>query len=368
MTKIPMLNLARMHEPMRRDLTSTFEAVLDSARYINGPSVLRFEKDLAEHVGVKHVVAVSSGTDALLVSMMALDVKPGDEIITTPYTFFATAGCIARLGARPVFVDIDPASFNIDVTAIESVITDRTVGIVPVHLFGQCADMAVINEIAQKRGLWVLEDAAQAIGAKQDGVMAGNMGLVGTYSFFPAKNLGTLGDGGAVVTNDDALAEKIRAMRGHGAKRKYYHDFVGGNFRLDALHAAMLSIKLPYLNSWEDGRRRVASAYEDAFINYPKIATPVADGKNLHVYNQYVIRASDRDELKERLTQAGIGCAVYYPMSLHVQPCFEYLGYKEGAFPESELASRETLAIPVDPLLTEEEQGMVIQSVLGDVS
>jgi len=358
-----MLDLKRLHAPLREELKSAFEEILDSSAFINGPPVKRFEEELAAHVGVSRAIGVSSGTDALLVAMMALGVKPGDEVITSPYTFFSTAGCVARLGARPVFVDIEPDGFNLDIEKIEAAVTDRTVGIVPVHLFGQCAHMDAIGRIAKARGLWVMEDAAQSIGAELDGRPAGTWGTVGTFSFFPAKNLGALGDGGAAVTDDGDLADRIAHLRGHGAKRKYHHEEVGGNFRLDALQAAMLSVKLPALRGWEEGRRRVASRYAGALEGIDGVTVPRELPGRRHVYNQYVIRLRDRDAVRELLAERGIGCAVYYPSPLSAQPCFAYLGHGPGDFPEAERAARETLAIPVDPLLDEAQQEAVIEAV-----
>jgi len=361
----PMLDLKRLHAPLRDGLRAAFEEVLDSSAFINGPPVARFEEELAAQVGVRRAVGVSSGTDALLVAMMALGVRPGDEVITTPYPFFATAGCVSRLGAKPVFVDIAPDGFDIDPALIEAAVTDRTVGIIPVHLFGRCADMDAVGRIAADRGLWVLEDAAQSIGATHGGRQAGTMGTVGTYSFFPAKNLGALGDGGAVVTSDEALADRMVALRNHGSRTKYHHEEVGGNFRLDALQAAFLSVKLPALRGWEDGRRAVAARYAEAFAGVAGLTAPAADPAGRHVFNQYVVRIAGgrRDRVKAALEAAGIGCAIYYPAPLSVQPCFAYLGGKEGDFPEAERASRETLAIPVDPLLTAAQQARIIEAV-----
>jgi dTDP-4-amino-4,6-dideoxygalactose transaminase len=365
MTRIQMLDLKRLHAPLRAELVRAFEEILDSSAFINGPPVERFEAELAAHVGADRAVGVSSGTDALLVALMALGVGPGDEVITTPYTFFATAGCASRLGAKPVFVDIEPDGYNMDASLIEAAITDRTVGIIPVHLFGRCADMDAVSRIAAERGLWVLEDAAQSIGATHSGRQAGTMGTVGTYSFFPAKNLGALGDGGAVVTSDAALADRMVSLRNHGSKRKYHHEEVGGNFRLDALQAAFLSVKLPALRGWEEGRRRVAARYAEAFAGVAEVIAPREDPAGRHVFNQYVVRIAGgrRDRVKAALEAAGIGCAVYYPAPLSVQPCFAYLGRKEGDFPEAERASRETLAIPVDPLLTAEQQALVVGTI-----
>lgn len=355
-TPIPMLDMVRLHAPMREALEAAFSRALDTGQFIGGSAVDSFEGALASHVGAREAVGVSSGTDALLVAMMALGVQPGDEVITTPYTFFATAGCIARLGARPVFVDIDPVSFNINVHAVASAVTPRTVGIIPVHLFGQCAEMDPLLQLAESKGLWVVEDAAQSIGATCRDRQSGTMGTVGAFSFFPAKNLGALGDGGAVVTNDPTLARRIRSMRQHGAMKKYRHEVIGGNFRLDSIQASFLSIKLPCLKGWEEGRRQVAWRYADAMGSLVGIRLPVSGKGMAHVYNQFVIRTAQRDRLAAALKEASIGCAIYYPTPLHLQACFEYLGHGPGSFPESERASRETLAIPIDPLLDTDAQ------------
>ncbi len=364
---IPMLDLSRLHAPLATLLKQAFSDVLESGRFIGGPAVEQFEQALSEHVGSNHAVAVSSGTDALLVAMMALGVKPGDEVITTPYTFFATAGCISRLGATPVFVDIEPVAFNIDPALIDAAITKKTVGIIPVHLFGQCADMGQILKLAEQRGLWVLEDAAQAIGAEYDGQPAGTMGIAGTFSFFPAKNLGALGDAGGVVMNDRVLQEKIRALTTHGSSTKYHHDMVGGNFRLDAIQAASLSVKLPYLAAWEKGRRNVAAQYKEALSGLLEITLPKEIAGRRHVFNQHVIRTPKRDSLQNALKDASIGSAVYYPKPLHLQACFSNLGYGEGSFPISERAAQESLALPIDPLLSDEainEVAGIIKKVL----
>ncbi len=350
---IPMLDLARLHKPLHGELTEAFRDTLESGRFIGGPNVERFEQALAAHVGAAHAVGVSSGTDALLVTLMALDVKPGDEVITTPYTFFATAGSIWRLGARPVFIDIDPITFNIDPSEIERAITGQTVGIIPVHLFGQCADMEPVLKLAEDHGLWVIEDSAQAIGAKYSGRPAGTMGTAGAFSFFPAKNLGALGDSGAVVTDDAALAEKVRILVHHGARQKYHHDTVGGNFRLDALQAALLLAKLPSLNLWEEGRRRNAGRYLELLSDLPGLKLPKESAGHRHVFNQFVIRHQKRDAVQGALRDADISSAIYYPRPLHLQECFASLNYKEGDFTQAERAASDSLAIPIDPNLDE---------------
>jgi dTDP-4-amino-4,6-dideoxygalactose transaminase len=360
---IPLLDLPRLHRPLAAALHAQLDELLASGAFIGGGAVARFEAGLASRVGAAHAVGTSSGTDALLAALMALGVKAGDEIVTTPYTFFATAGAIHRLGARPVFADIDPATFNVDPAALEAAITPRTVGLVPVHLFGQCADMGRILDVAARRGLWVLEDAAQAIGASFEGRAAGTMGALGAFSFFPAKNLGALGDGGALVTNDAALADRLRVLREHGARPKYHHAVVGGNFRLDALQAAFLSVKLPALALWEEARGRVAARYGELLAGVPDLVLPAGRRGSRHVWNQYVIRTPRRDAVARALGEAGIGHAVYYPVPLHLQECFAALGHGAGAFPESEHAARETLAIPVDPLLEPGDQERVARAV-----
>ena len=347
--RIPLLDIVKLHEPIRDKLLAALTEVLDSGTYINGKYVETFEAELAEHAGTKRAVGLSSGSDALIVALMALDVKPGDEIITTAFTFFATAGAIVRLGATPVFADIDPVTFNIDAGRIADKVTDKTVGIIPVHLFGQSADMDAINAVAGKHGLWVLEDAAQSIGALQHGRMCGAMGTAGTYSFFPAKNLGGIGDGGAVVTDDEALAEKILVLRNHGMQPRYHHHLVGGNFRLDALQAAVLSVKLPHLKGWEEKRRRAAAVYTELLAADDLYLPPAELPGNRHVFNQYELRVKQgkRDAAAARLKDADIGHAIYYPVPLHLQKCFADLGCKKGDLPVTEQACNEVLALPV---------------------
>ncbi len=362
---IPMLDLVRLHAPFKDQLIGLFIATLDTGRFIAGAAVAEFEQALAEHTGARGAVGVSSGTDALLAAMMALKVGPGDEVITSPYTFFATAGSIARLGATPVFVDIDPVTFNLDPECIAGAVTEKTVGIVPVHLFGHCAHMAPILELAAGKGLWILEDAAQALGATYHGQSAGTMGVAGAYSFFPAKNLGALGDGGAVVSNDQGILDQVGALRYHGATQKYHHQTVGGNFRLDTLQASLLMAKLPHLPSWEEGRRNVALRYEDLFKDMDQVTTPTEMEDCRHVFNQYVIRVPQRDKVQQALAQARIGFAVYYPVPLHLQPCFSNLGYGAGDLPQAEAAAKESLAIPVDPHLDEADQWLVAQVIKG---
>ena len=347
--RIPMLDIVNMHAPIRDELVAKLTEVLDSGSYIKGKYVAAFEEEFAAYVGGKRAVGVSSGTDALLVALMALGVKPGDEVITSAFTFFATAGAIARLDATPVFADIDPVTFNIDPGRIGEKVTGRTAGIVPVHLFGQSADMDKINAIAEKHGLWVLEDAAQSVGALYNGRMCGAMGTIGIYSFYPAKNLGAIGDAGAVVTDDEALGEKIALLRDHGQDPTYYYKMVGGNFRLDAIQAATLSVKLPHLKTWEEKRRRAAALYTELLAASELFVTPAELPGNRHVFNQFEIRVRDgkRDAAAAKLKEADIGCAVFYPVPLHLQECFADLGGREGHLPETELACEQVLALPV---------------------
>jgi dTDP-4-amino-4,6-dideoxygalactose transaminase len=359
-----MFNAARLHAPLAKELRAAFDDVLSSGRFIGGDKTAQFERELAAMHGVFHTVGTSSGTDALIAALQAVGVGPGDEVITTPYTFFATAGSIARLGARPVFVDIDPLSFNIDPSLIAAAITEKTVGILPVHLFGQCADMDAVLDIANEHDLWVLEDAAQSIGAILNGRLAGTMSSAGILSFFPAKNLGALGDAGAVITNDNELADRVSRLRNHGAVERYRHELIGGNFRLDALQAAFLSIKLRYLPIWQESRREIALRYREAFCMTDQILLPTEIKNARHVYNQFVIRTEKRDALCAALSNVGIETAVYYPMPLHLQPCFEYLGYEPCDFPHAERAARMSLALPMDPLLTEDEQQSVIGAII----
>lgn len=354
---IPMLDLAAQNGPLLDEIRAAMDEVVRSQRFIMGPEVAALEGELAEHLGVPHPIGVSSGTDALLVALMALGVGPGDEVITTPFSFFATAGCVARVGARPVFVDIDPVTFGIDPAAVEAAVTDRTRAVLPVHLFGQPCDVAALRRICEPRGIPIIEDAAQAIGAFTEEGPVGGLAAVGCFSFFPSKNLGAFGDGGLVTVADPSLAEKVRVLRVHGAQPKYFHSVIGGNFRLDALQAAVLRVKLPHLESWTEGRRRNAALYDELFAaaGLPEalLRPPrrVAPG---HIYNQYVIRSSRRDELREHLRGQGVATEIYYPRPLHVQECFAYLGHQEGDFPAAEQASREVLALPIFAELGEE--------------
>jgi dTDP-4-amino-4,6-dideoxygalactose transaminase len=364
--QVKLLDLTAQYLNIRREIRKAIDDVCDAQAFILGPTVERFEKNLAAYCGTKHAIGMSSGTDALLCVLMAMDLKPGDEVICPSFTFFATAGSISRLGGKPVFVDIDPATFNIDPKKLKAGITSRTRAIMPVHLFGQMANMEAIHDIAAERGLPIIEDAAQAIGAKRSGKAACSTSWCGCLSFFPSKNLGGFGDGGALCTNDDTLAAKARVLRVHGMERQYYHRLIGGNFRLDALQAAVLDVKLKYLDSWHEARRHNAGLYNSLFAG-SKIKTPYIDPSNYSIYNQYVIRVPSRDTVREHLNKAGIGCAVYYPLPLHLQECFADLGFKEGDLPESERASREVLALPIYPELHEGEIRYVAKSVLEAV-
>jgi dTDP-4-amino-4,6-dideoxygalactose transaminase len=362
--QVKLLDLQAQYAGLREEIRAVIDQVCDQQSLILGPFVERFEKNLAAYCGVKHAIGVTSGTDALLLSLMAIGIKPGDEVICPAFTFFATAGSVARLGARPVFVDIEPGSFNIDPEKLTRAITKKTRAIIPVHLFGQTAKMEAINQIACKHELLVIEDAAQAIGARRFGKLACSMGFVGCLSFYPTKNLGAFGDAGAVCTNNDALADKLRLLREHGMRPKYYYKEIGGMFRLAAIQAAVLDVKLKYLNGWHEGRRKNAAMY-DRLLTSPHIHAPRIDEGNFSVYNQYCIRITNgqRDAVKQHLTANQIGSEVYYPVPLHQQECFAELGYKPGDFPESEKACREVMAIPIYAELPEEHLQFVAKTL-----
>lgn len=367
---VPLLDLKAQYATIKAEIQEAIEAVLESQWFILGPTVKQCEQRIAEYCQCKGAVGVSSGSDALLVSLMAEKIGPGDEVITTPYTFFATAGCIARLGATPVFVDICPDTYNIDPTQIESRVTEKTKVIMPVHLYGQCADMDPILEIAGRHGLKVIEDAAQAIGSEYKGRRAGSMGDYGCFSFFPSKNLGAGGDGGMVVMQDEALTERVSILRGHGSKPKYYHPLIGGNFRLDAMQAAIVTAKLAHLDAWSAGRKANADRYRTLFeeaglTGNGTVQVPLEEPGGRHIYNQFVVRVPRRDELRAFLGENKIGTEVYYPVPLHLQECFADLGYGEGDFPQSERAAKETLALPIYPELSDEQLGYVVDKV-GD--
>lgn len=363
---VPFNDLQRIHAPLTAEFNEVWNELMKSNRFIQGPAVKDFEDEFAAYCQSAHAIGVSSGTDALLVALMALGVGPGDEVITTPFTFFATAGVIGRLGATPVFADIEPRSFNLDPKDVERKITPRTRAIVAVHLFGQMADMDALVSLANEARCPLIEDAAQSVGAETaSGQRAGSVGTVGCFSFFPAKNLGCFGDGGAVTTQDPELAERISALRVHGAKQKYFHDQIGGNFRLDALQAGILRVKLAHLETWTE-QRRVAAGNLSIALNESGLGEMIQTpdpGSGRHVYNQFVIRSKERDHLQHTLKEAGVGSAIYYPKALHLQPCFSHLGYREGDLPESEKACTEVLALPNFPGITAEESGRVADAV-----
>ena len=371
--QVPLLDLKLQYAPLKAQILAEMEAVADSQALVLGPKTEAFERAVATYCGAPHAIGVASGTDAELVLLMALGIGPGDVVLTTPYTFFATASCIARLGARPVFVDIDPATYNIDPAKLAEALnqTANVKAIVPVHLYGQCADMAAIMELGKTHGVPVLEDAAQALGAQHPLGSAGAIGEAGWFSFYPTKNLGAFGDAGMVVCRDDALAHKIRALRNHGMETRYYHKWLGGNFRIDAIQSAVLGVKLPHLDAWSAGRRARAGFYREEFarlgidgaLTLPAEVFAASGLANHHIYNQFIVRTPQRDALRAHLTAAGIGTEIYYPLSLHQQECFRDLGYQEGDFPESERAARETLALPIFPELTEDQQRYVAAQV-----
>lgn len=365
--QVPLLDLKTQYAAIKDEVLAKINEVLDSQRCIGGPMVEELERAIAQVSGCRYAVGMSSGTDALLASLMSLNIGPGDEVITTPFTFFATAGSIARVGAVPVFVDIDPKTFNINPALIEPAITAKTKAIMPVHLFGQMADMDPIMQLAGQASLAVIEDAAQAISATYKGKKAGQMGTCGCFSFFPSKNLGGIGDGGMVVTNDEKLHHQLFIMRNHGMDPKYYHHCIGGNFRLDPIQAAALLVKLPHLDEWSDARRRNAAYYSKKFKG-SVVQTPFISENCVSIYNQYVIRVPRRDELFRHLQSRGIGCEIYYPLPLHLQKCFAYLRKGPGSFPEAEKAAKEVLALPIYPELTDEMKDCVADTVLEFLS
>jgi dTDP-4-amino-4,6-dideoxygalactose transaminase len=363
---VPLLDLAAQYAPIRDEILAAVTRVCDSQRYIMGPEVDAFEAEIAALTGVQHAVAVSSGSDALLAALMALDIHGGDEVITTAYSFFATAGSIVRVGATPVLVDIDPVTYNLDPAQVAAAMTPRTKAIVPVHLFGLCADMTPLAAAAARARIPIVEDAAQAIGATYGSRAAGSMGATGCFSFFPSKNLGAFGDAGLVTTSDAVLARKLRMLRNHGMEPKYYHHVVGGNFRMDALQAAILRVKAPHLAAWTEGRRLNASRYARLFSESGldgRVTLPVEPPGHRHIYNQFVIRTADRDGLKRHLDERGIGNEIYYPVPFHLQPCFAGLGYRAGEFPHAERAAHETLAIPIYAELSESQQAAVVDAI-----
>jgi len=373
--KVPLLDLKAQYASIKEEIRTAVDDVFDSQYFILGPKVKELEQEIARYSEISYALGVSSGTDALLISLMALGIEPGDEVITTPFTFFSTAGVISRLNATPKFVDIDPDTFNMDPEKLESAITRRTKAVIPVHLFGQCADMDPILEVSSKYGLPVIEDAAQSIGAQYKHKKAGSMAEFGVFSFFPSKNLGGAGDGGMVITRESALYDKLQVLRVHGARSKYYHKIVGGNFRLDSLQAAVLLVKLKYLDSWSEKRRKNAALYNRLFaqsglIERGIIKTPVeaykdSGDRNHHIYNQYTLRTRSRDKLQEYLKEQGVSTAIYYPLPLHLQECFKDLGYLKGDFPEAEKASGSVISLPVYPELTDEQQEYIVEKISG---
>ncbi len=360
---VPLLDLKSQYAAIKNEVEAAIAEVMQSQQFILGPKVEQCERAIAAYSQCSFAVGVSSGSDALLACLMLENIGPGAEVITSAYTFFATGGAIARLGATPVFVDIDPTTYNLNVSQIESKITKKTRAIIPVHLYGQMADMGKIMPLAEKHKLIVIEDAAQAIGAEYKNRRAGSIGHYGCFSFFPSKNLGASGDAGMVVTNDEARAEKLRILRGHGAEPKYHHKIVGGNFRLDALQAAIIAVKLRHLDAWTAARQRNAQLYNQLFKarRVPVTLPVVATGR--HIFNQFVIRSSRRNELQAYLQSKNIGTEIYYPIPLHLQECFSYLGYEKGAFPESESAAEETLALPIYPELSQAQIEYVVECV-----
>jgi dTDP-4-amino-4,6-dideoxygalactose transaminase len=363
---VPLLDLQAQYRPLRDEILAAITRVCDSQRFIMGPEIEGLERELAGRLGVRHAIAVSSGTDALLLALMALDIHAGDEVVTTAFSFFATAGAIVRVGAQPVLVDIDPVTFNIDPALAVAAITPRTKAILPVHLFGLSADLDPIMAVAGRAGIPVIEDAAQAIGASYKSRPLGAIGAFGCFSFFPSKNLGAFGDAGLLTTSDDVLAARARLLRTHGMQPKYYHHMVGGNFRMDALQAAVLRVKLPHLPVWTQGRRANAARYRDLFRAAGlegSVTLPAEPADRPHIFNQFVIRTPERDALKRHLDAAGIGTEIYYPVPFHLQPCFADLGHVRGDFPHAERAAAESLAIPIYPELTPAQQQTVVSAI-----
>ena len=369
-TPVKLLDLEAQYQPLRAEILAAITRVCDSQRFILGPEVDALERELAAHLGAGHAVAVSSGTDALTVAFMSLGLGPGDEVITSTFSFFATAGCVARIGATPVLVDIDPATFNLDPALVRRAVTRRTRAIVPVHLYGLSADMDPIVEVAREQGIPIIEDAAQAIGATYKSKAAGTIGAIGCFSFFPSKNLGACGEGGLLTTNDPALATEIRLLRNHGAEPKYFHKRIGGNFRLDALQAAVLRVKLPHLDRWTSMRQRNAERYQQLFESAgltDRITLPATPADRRHVFNQYVIRIPERAHVRRVLNDRGIGTEIYYPVPFHLQECFASLGHRLGDFPHAEAAADTVLALPIYPELTMEQQSAVVAALADAV-
>lgn len=361
--QVPMLDLKAQYAAYKDEAIKAINEVCESQLFALGPAVVEFEEKVAAYCGCKYAVGVSSGTDALLVSLMALEIKPGDEVITTPFTFFSTAGSVVRVCAKPVFVDIDPDSYNIDPSHIEEKTTEKTRAVIPVHLFGQVAQMKPIMEIAKRHNLAVVEDAAQAIGATQDGIKCGNFGDLGCFSFYPTKNLGGFGDGGLVTTNNRILAEKVRTLRNHGQNPTYFYKVIGGNFRLDSIQAAVLTVKLKYLDTWNEKRRQKVAIYDSLFADSP-VKVPKIDSNNVSIYHLYTVTVPERERLQKFLAENKIGSAIFYPKPLHLQDCFIELGCKEGDFPVAERLCKEVLSLPLYPELTTEQIEYVAKTIL----
>jgi len=366
--KVPLLDLHAQYRPLRDEILAAIARVCDSQQFIMGPEVIAFEEEMARMLDVRHAISVSSGTDSLLLALMALDIRAGDEVVTSTYSFFATAGSVVRLGAKPVLVDIDEATFNLDPEQLSAAITPRTKAILPVHLFGLSADMDPILDIAARAYVPVVEDAAQAIGASYKSRLLGGLGAAGCFSFFPSKNLGAFGDAGLLTTNDDGLAKQARLLRTHGMQPRYYHHVVGANFRMDALQAAVLRVKAPHLAEWTARRRANAARYRTLFRDaglLDRVTLPGEPPDRWHIFNQFVIRTADRDGLKAHLDEQGIGTAIYYPVPFHLQPCFANLGHRRGDFPRAERAAAESLALPIYGELTGAQQEIVVGAI-GD--
>lgn len=371
--KVPFFDLVRQFETIRQEITASLEEVFKTQQFILGPQVPELEAMIARYCNVPFAVGVASGSDALFLSLLALDIGPGDEVVLPSFTFFATAGAVSRTGAKPVFCDIDPETYNMDPEDLEKRISPRTRAVIPVHLYGQCADMDAICEVCNPRNIFVIEDAAQALGAEYKPMdapsvrKAGQMGILSCFSFFPTKNLGAFGDAGMIVTNREDLAGRLRILRVHGSHPKYYHKWIGVNSRLDTIQAAILSAKLPHLEKWTEERRRKAKRYEellgDLFSSLPEAALPKVEHRNRHIYNQYVIRVPQRDQLRAFLQGEGVGTEIYYPVPLHLQECYAFLNYHEGDLPHSERAAREVLALPIFPELTDAEQDYVVDRI-----
>ena len=369
-TPVKLLDLEAQYQPLRAEILAAITRVCDSQRFILGPEVDALERELSAYLGVAHAVSVSSGTDALLAAFMALGIGAGDEVITSTFSFFATAGCVARVGATPVFVDIDPVTYNLDPALVQRAITTRTRAIVPVHLYGLCVDMDPLLVVAREKGIPIVEDAAQAIGATYQSRQAGTIGAIGCFSFFPSKNLGAFGEGGLIATSDSTLASEIKLLRNHGAEPKYFHKRIGGNFRLDALQAAVLRVKLPHLERWTSMRQRNAERYktlfEDAGLT-DRVTLPTTPSDRRHIFNQYVIRVAERGHVRRVLDDRGIGTEIYYPVPFHLQECFSSLGHRRGDFPHAEAAADSVLALPIYPELTMEQQRAVVGALADAV-